>query len=370
MKIQLTTPEQFEEVRSFYHSLIDGMAAAGTPISWKKDIYPAPEALRSALDEGAMYLGYEGDRIAAAMVLDKHSNEGYAAVEWLTEADDDEVMVIHMLGVHPDFGQKGLGREMVEFAQKMAVDSGKTVIRLDVLVGNDRPERLYRRCGFQYVTTLPMYYENTGRVEFRFYEWKVPKAAGRVYIVRHGQTEQNLKKKLQGRSDFPLTELGREQAAAVGDAFREAGIVFDQVYTSPLDRAVETAKLIAGDAPIDVEEALIEMDYGPYEGIDLFDLPPEVEEFFRDFTNHPAPDGMEQLSSVVARAGEFLERLKAEAVHRDILLSTHAIAMKGLLEYLTPESNGAYWSTFIGNCAVYVTEYHDGTYTVPTEWSK
>ena len=191
-----------------------------------------------------------------------------------------------------------------------------------------------------------------------------------IYIVRHGQTEQNLKKKLQGRSDFPLTELGREQAAAVGDAFREAGIVFEQVYTSPLGRAVETAELIAGDAPIDVEEALIEMDYGPYEGIDLFDLPPEVEEFFKDFTNHPAPDGMEQLSSVVARAGEFLVRLKAEAVHRDILLSTHAIAMKGLLEYLTPASNGAYWSTYIGNCAVYVTECIDGTYTVPTEWSK
>ena len=191
-----------------------------------------------------------------------------------------------------------------------------------------------------------------------------------IYIVRHGQTEQNLKKKLQGRSDFPLTELGREQASAVGDAFRDAGIVFDKVYSSPLGRAVETAELIAGDAPIDVEEALIEMDYGPYEGIDLFDLPPEVEEFFKDFTNHPAPDGMEQLSSVVARAGEFLVRLKAEAVHRDILLSTHAIAMKGLLEYLTPASNGAYWSTYIGNCAVYVTECIDGTYTVPTEWSK
>ncbi|MEE3374631.1 MAG: histidine phosphatase family protein [Acutalibacteraceae bacterium] len=191
-----------------------------------------------------------------------------------------------------------------------------------------------------------------------------------IYIVRHGQTEQNLKKKLQGRSNHPLTDLGREQASAVGDAFRDAGIVFDKVYTSPLDRAVETAKLVAGDVPTECEDALIEMDYGPYEGTDLHDLPPEVEEFFRDFAHNPAPEGMEQLSSVVARAGEFLERLKAEAVHRDILLSTHAIAMKGLLEYLTPESNGAYWSKFIGNCAVYVTELNDGTYSVPTEWSK
>ncbi len=191
-----------------------------------------------------------------------------------------------------------------------------------------------------------------------------------IYIVRHGQTEQNLKKRMQGRSDFPLTELGREQAQSVGDAFREAGIVFDKVYTSPLDRAVETAKLVAGDVPIEVEEALIEMDYGPYEGTDLSDLPPEVEEFFQDFAHNPAPEGMEQLHDVVARAGEFLERLKAEAVNRDILLSTHAIAMKGLLEYLTPESNGAYWSKYIGNCAVYVTELNAGEYTVPTEWSK
>ena len=191
-----------------------------------------------------------------------------------------------------------------------------------------------------------------------------------IYIVRHGQTELNQRSVLQGRSNHPLNEVGREQAQSVGDAFRAAGIVFDKVYTSPLDRAIETAKIVAGDVPTECEEALIEMDYGPYEGIDLFDLPPEVEEFFKDFTNHPAPDGMEQLSSVVARAGEFLERLKAEAVHRDILLSTHAIAMKGLLEYLTPASNGAYWSTYIGNCAVYVTEYNDGTYTVPTEWSK
>ena len=191
-----------------------------------------------------------------------------------------------------------------------------------------------------------------------------------IYIVRHGQTEQNLKKRMQGRSDFPLTELGREQAAAVGDAFRKAGIHFDKVYTSPLDRAVETAKLVAGDVPIEVEEALIEMDYGPYEGTDLHDLPPEVEEFFQDFVHNPAPEGMEQLHDVVARAGEFLERLKAEAVNRDILLSTHAIAMKGLLEYLTPESNGAYWSKYIGNCAVYVTELNAGEYTVPTEWSE
>ena len=48
-----------------------------------------------------------------------------------------------------------------------------------------------------------------------------------IYFVRHGQTEQNLKKKLQGRSNHPLNEVGREQAQSVGAALRDAGIVFD-----------------------------------------------------------------------------------------------------------------------------------------------
>lgn len=189
-----------------------------------------------------------------------------------------------------------------------------------------------------------------------------------IYIVRHGQTEQNLKKRMQGRSDFPLTDLGREQAQAVGTQFRDAGISFDKVYTSPLIRAIETAKLMAGDdVPLETADLLIEMDYGPYEGTDLNDLPPEVAEFFRDFAHNPAPEGMEQLSEVVDRERRFLEQLKEIAGEDNILLSTHAIAMKGILEYLTPESQGAYWSTYIGNCAVYVTELTEDGYTVPKE---
>ena len=75
---------------------------------------------------------------------------------------------------------------------------------------------------------------------------------------------------------------------------------------------------------------------------------------------------MEQLSSVVARASAFLEELRG--LEGNILISTHAIAMKGLLESLTPGSNGRYWSRFIGNCAIYTAENRNGEFTVPKEW--
>ena len=190
-----------------------------------------------------------------------------------------------------------------------------------------------------------------------------------IYLVRHGQTLQNRAGLLQGRSDFPLNEMGREQARRVGAFFREQGVRFDAVYTSPLRRAVQTAALIAGETvPLRVDERLIEMDYGPYEGMDLRAPAPEVLAFFRDFVNVPAPAGREKLSAVTARLGAFLEQLRPEAEERDILVSTHAIALKGALEYLTPASRGSYWAKNIGNCAVYRTAPTAGGYRVPELW--
>ena len=186
-----------------------------------------------------------------------------------------------------------------------------------------------------------------------------------IYITRHGQTELNKKNILQGRSDHPLNDEGRRQAAALHDSFAKNNITFLYVYSSPLIRAAETAKIISGCSSIITDERLTEMDYGPYEGTDLTNLPPEIVYFFSDFVNHPAPEGMEPLNDIVSRAGSFIESIKEEALKGNILISTHAIAMKGVLEYLTPDSGGSYWAKNIGNCDIYAADVIDGSYTVP-----
>ena len=184
-----------------------------------------------------------------------------------------------------------------------------------------------------------------------------------IYIIRHGQTELNNKQVLQGRSNYPLNEKGIAQARRAAERLRL--VSFSHVYSSPLIRAVQSAEIIVPDIPVTIDERLIEMDYGPYEGMDLNALSPEIITFFSDFVHNPAPEGMEQLASVVARAGEFIEELSRQ--DGNILVSTHAIAMKGILEYLTPDSHGSYWSQNIGNCAVFAAEYKDGSFTVPVE---
>ena len=184
-----------------------------------------------------------------------------------------------------------------------------------------------------------------------------------IYIIRHGKTERNQANVLQGRSDYPLNDEGIRQAEAAADRLRN--VRFDHVFSSPLTRAVQTAKIVVPDLEPVIDERLIEMDYGPYEGTDLNRLPPEILLFFRDFVHNPAPEGMEQLSSVTERAGSFLDRIRL--LQGNILISTHAIAMKGLLETLTPESNGSFWSQFIGNCAIYAAENGGGRIGIPRE---
>ena len=219
-----------------------------------------------------------------------------------------------------------------------------------------------------------------------------------IYIIRHGETDNNKKRVLQGRSDLPLNEAGAKQADKVKDYFAEKGIQFDKVYSSPLIRAIKTAQIVTGNtpdgsddtgssgaadssadtAPFVLDDHLLEMDYGPYEGCSLLDPPQEIIEFFSDFVNNPAPEGMENLSDLVARMGKFMDTLKSEFAAQlkepestdadcTVLISTHAIAMKGILEYLTPESHGAYWNKHIANCAVFKTTLRNGEYTVPVE---
>ena len=184
-----------------------------------------------------------------------------------------------------------------------------------------------------------------------------------ICIIRHGKTDLNQANVLQGRSDHPLNEEGIIEARRAAEKFK--GISFSYVFSSPLQRALQTAKIIVPDLEPIKDDRLIEMDYGPYEGSDLRNPDPELLRFFSDFVNEKAPEGMEELSHIGERTGEFLKEI--QNLNGNILVSTHAIAMKGLLENLTPDSKGSYWAKHIGNCAVYVTENKNGNFSIPVE---
>ena len=192
-----------------------------------------------------------------------------------------------------------------------------------------------------------------------------------IYIIRHGQTDQNVAHRIQGQRDFPLNETGEAQAAAARDELAARGIVFHRVWSSPLSRAARTAEIVVDGAVEPVfDDRLKEMNFGPFEGTDLQAMPEDLKFFFKDFINHPAPEGVERLEDLKARLGAFLEDMKRDIRGEEncnVLISTHAIALKAAMEYLTPDSGGKWWMTFVKNCAVYAFDLVDGEFTVPVE---
>ena len=161
----------YGEVRNFYHSLIDSLSPERRYVGWKKDIYPSPSFLRSSIDNGDLYICRNAERIAGAMVLNHAYNESYKSCHWQISADDSELLVIHALGVHPVFQGKGFAKAMVRKAITIAGETGMKAIRLDVLAGNIPAENLYQGMGFQYLTSVQMYYEDTGWAAFKLYEY-------------------------------------------------------------------------------------------------------------------------------------------------------------------------------------------------------
>ena len=89
-----------------------------------------------------------------------------------------------------------------------------------------------------------------------------------IYIARHGQTDWNLLEKWQSTTDVPLNKTGYQQAENLRDKLAEQGVRFNAAMTSPLVRAVETAKVLLQGSHVIAQDnlALIELDMGDYEG--------------------------------------------------------------------------------------------------------
>ena len=146
---------------------------------------------------------------------------------------------------------------------------------------------------------------------------------GRIVLVRHGETEWSAAGRHTGRTDIPLTDAGREQARRVGRAL--AGRTFATVLTSPLGRAVETARLAGFGDAARIDPDLQEWDYGVYEGRTRLEIAAE-EPGWTVWTRPIA--GGESLAELGARADRVIERLVA--LHGDVLLVSHGHLLRVL----------------------------------------
>lgn len=241
----------------------------------------------------------------------------------------------------------------------------------------------------------------------------------RIYIIRHGETEWNKLGRLQGRTDIPLNETGRELARRVGYALRD--IPFSRAISSPLSRAVETARLVLEGQKIKQDQQLVleggkerrewkenraeseaapnvvtderlqEMSFGIYEGYTAasnhFPATPgypapdaEFHNFFDMPARYHAPQGGESFEQLLARTGDFLrelagmndadgseDALNKDGMHKERkkqenwLISAHGATSRALLANIKGTPLEDFWKQGVPkNCSVSIAETENG----------
>lgn len=171
MDLRIAQAHDFSAVQDFYWRLIDLMKSAAYKPAWEKGIYPSDDFLRLSIQREALYTLWHGGAVVAAMVLNHDCAAGYEKIPWQVTASQDEILVIHALGILPAHQGQGFASFMVRQALLIAKESGQKAVRLDVLCGNLPAQKLYERIGFTYRGSIQLFYEDTGLTDFLLYEY-------------------------------------------------------------------------------------------------------------------------------------------------------------------------------------------------------
>lgn len=167
-----------------------------------------------------------------------------------------------------------------------------------------------------------------------------------LYLVRHGETDWNVERRIQGSTDIPLNETGRRQARAAGALLARRR--FDAIYSSPLSRAMETAQIIAGEVGLTGPQpipAVVERRYGAAEGLDYRTL----DRRFPEGTHVP---GRETRGQVAARVLPALVGLARERDGDDLIVVTHGGVIRSVVVSVSPDPD-RYNGVRIGNGSVH-----------------
>ena len=148
----------------------------------------------------------------------------------------------------------------------------------------------------------------------------------KIFLVRHGQDTDNAEGILNGRRDTELTALGREQAKTVANKLKDDNIQI--IYSSPLKRTLQTAKIIAKELNIEeviIEEGLIEREFGILTGKYLTDMPKYTNKILKtEKVNYFLKvEGSEDFPILYKRAKMVLSKLQKNQGNKNILIITH-----------------------------------------------
>ncbi len=182
----------------------------------------------------------------------------------------------------------------------------------------------------------------------------------KVYMMRHGETDANKERIIQGQRNTHLNEEGKKQAIEAGKIIKK--IDFAAIYTSPLERAIETAELATGRSreKFHIEKRLAEISFGELEGCSIMDN--KLHAFFAAPEQYQPPEDGETLEELSKRVWEFMEEIKGKYPNQNVLLVSHGAAIHAIWYKMTGISMKDFWKIKVGNCTILEISDETGEY--------
>ncbi|MDF9825214.1 broad specificity phosphatase PhoE [Breznakia sp. PF5-3] len=175
-----------------------------------------------------------------------------------------------------------------------------------------------------------------------------------LYLMRHGQTVFNVRKKIQGQCDSPLTEVGMKQALIAKAYFKKQNITFTHAYASTAERASDTLEIVT-DMPYTRVKGLKEWGFGVFEG-EMDDLMPPrpYGDFFIAF-------GGEGESQVRNRVSDTLMKIMQEEDHEHVLVISHGASCRQFMKKWEHTSDVGQKEK-IENCCILKFAFEDNSF--------
>ena len=168
----------------------------------------------------------------------------------------------------------------------------------------------------------------------------------RITFIRHGETDENKAKRVQGRKDYPLNETGKKQAKMVAKYLKDNNYFFDAIFSSPLSRAYDTACIINNEMNLGLNvtkvDAFIEREFGEYEGMAV------SKEAFKPILADIG-EGLEKEKDIKERVYSGLLNILKENKYEHILVVAHSHTIKAIMNLL--DSSVSFYARMV-NCSL------------------
>ncbi len=181
-----------------------------------------------------------------------------------------------------------------------------------------------------------------------------------LHLIRHGQTNWNEERRVQGQSESELTELGIRQARELGE--RIADLNFDQVFCSSSLRTRQTAEHVFASRDLEIEylDSLREIYLGPWEGTLYEDIAGREPDSHRHFWEQPHlfnVEGAETFFDLQRRAVDTVARIATDFKHKKVALVSHGALIKSYLTHVENRPMEELWAPpLMHNCAHSIVE--------------